>query len=330
MTLIDVYIQEVTRRLPEKSRKDIGLELRSTIEDMLPEQYSEKEVKETLATLGNPATLAAGYVDRPMHFIGPRYYNLFITLLKLIIPIVALITLIVVIVEKTLTYNGEEAVLSMLLNIIGEGIWGVLSASIQTFFWITLAIAIVERTDTSSNKGPVTASLQEWTPEDLKNIPYIKKEKRISYGELIGSIIWIAIFAVVYFNAVHLVGVYEKVQGKLQLIIPTFNQEVLHSFWLLILVSIALEISLVIYKFKVGQWTKKVAIWNLFRNLISALIFAVIMTHADLVNSEFITYLEQLFNISLDKMRILYGVIALFLVFAVIDIIQGIRKAAIR
>lgn len=32
MNLIEVYIQEVIRRLPEKSREDIALELRSTIE----------------------------------------------------------------------------------------------------------------------------------------------------------------------------------------------------------------------------------------------------------------------------------------------------------
>lgn len=35
MNLIEMYIQEVTRRLPEKNREDITLELRSTIEDML-------------------------------------------------------------------------------------------------------------------------------------------------------------------------------------------------------------------------------------------------------------------------------------------------------
>lgn len=47
MNLIEVYIQEVTRRLPEKSREDIALELRSTIEDMLPDadDYNEEDVK---------------------------------------------------------------------------------------------------------------------------------------------------------------------------------------------------------------------------------------------------------------------------------------------
>jgi len=70
MNLIEIYIQEVTRRLPEKSRGDIALELQSTIEDMLPENYSEQDVKTSLAQLGSPATFANGYLDRPMHLIG--------------------------------------------------------------------------------------------------------------------------------------------------------------------------------------------------------------------------------------------------------------------
>lgn len=34
MKLVELYIQEVMRRLPEKNREDIALELKSTIEDM--------------------------------------------------------------------------------------------------------------------------------------------------------------------------------------------------------------------------------------------------------------------------------------------------------
>ncbi|MEB9851781.1 hypothetical protein P4K42_32030, partial [Bacillus cereus] len=73
MNLIDLYIQEVAKRLPEKNREDITLELRSTIDDMLPEDYNEKDVKK----LGSPVSLANGYLDRPMHLIGPRYFDVY-------------------------------------------------------------------------------------------------------------------------------------------------------------------------------------------------------------------------------------------------------------
>src|SRR5699024_11974966 len=90
MDLIKIYINEVTRRLPEKYRSDIGLELRSTIEDMLPDDYNDDDIKHVLGELGNPATMASGYRDRPMHLIGPRYYDVYVTLLKMILPIAAI------------------------------------------------------------------------------------------------------------------------------------------------------------------------------------------------------------------------------------------------
>ncbi len=102
MNLIDIYIQEVTRRLPEKNREDIALELRSTISDMLSDDYRDDDVKDVLEKLGNPAELASGYRDQPMHLIGPRYFDVYLSLLKMILPIAAVIALIsmVVLAEK--------------------------------------------------------------------------------------------------------------------------------------------------------------------------------------------------------------------------------------
>ena len=107
MNLIDLYIQEVAKRLPEKNREDIKLELRSTIDDMLPEDYNEKDVKSVLEKLGSPVSLANGYLDRPMHLIGPRYFDVYTTLLKMIIPIAAIIALISMVAENFIGYSGD-------------------------------------------------------------------------------------------------------------------------------------------------------------------------------------------------------------------------------
>lgn len=53
MSLIDMYVHEVAKRLPEQNREDITLELRSTIEDMLPDDYNEEDVKSVLEKLGS-------------------------------------------------------------------------------------------------------------------------------------------------------------------------------------------------------------------------------------------------------------------------------------
>lgn len=331
MDLIDIYIQEVTRRLPEKNRKDIALELQSTIEDMLPENYTEVEVKDVLEKLGSPVMLASGYLERPMHLIGPRYFDIYVTLLKLILPIAATIALIVTISEGIFSANAEEAVINTILSIIGHGIWGILSTVMQVFFWITLVFAILERTDTVNDQLPLTTSLKKWTPDDLKSIPYIKKEKRISKAEIFGSLLVIGIFAAIYFNAVRLLGVYEKIDGKLQMIMPTFNQDVLQSYCLIVVIAIAVEIALVCLKFVSGQWTMKVAYMSLVRNAVSTLVFIIIFSNTSLINPDFIVYLEDLFHFSVEmRTPVMVGLILLFVIFAIIDVIQGFRKARIR
>jgi hypothetical protein len=134
MELIELYIQEVTRRLPEKNRADIALELQSTIEDMLPDDHTEQDVKAVLLKLGDPVTLAGGYRDRPMHLIGPRYYDVYISLLKMILPIAAVISLIALVGDNPFRDTGNT-VMEAILKIIGKGISSIISTGIQVFFW---------------------------------------------------------------------------------------------------------------------------------------------------------------------------------------------------
>lgn len=134
MNLIEIYIHEVTRRLPEQSREDIALELRSTIEDMLPDDHGEEEVKAVLAKLGNPAVLASEYRDQPMHLIGPRYYELYITLLKMIIPIAVMVALIAMTAEYLIGYSGDKSVVNIVTTVISKGIASILEVGIQVFF----------------------------------------------------------------------------------------------------------------------------------------------------------------------------------------------------
>lgn len=208
MNLIEVYIHEVVRRLPEKNRQDIALELKSTVEDMLPEDYSEKEVKLVLENLGSPVTLASGYRDLPMHLIGPRYYDTYITLFKMIVPIAAIVAVIALFAEFFMGYRGEESILTTLINLFSFGLAKIIEVGIQVFFWLTLTFAILERMDKGKEAEPITASLKKWSPDDLKNIPYIPKEKAISKVEIFGSLLWTAIWASLYFNANYLVGIY--------------------------------------------------------------------------------------------------------------------------
>ncbi|UZD49257.1 HAAS signaling domain-containing protein [Peribacillus frigoritolerans] len=329
MELIELYIQEVTRRLPEKNRADIALELQSTIEDMLPEDYTEQDVKAVLLKLGDPVTLASGYRDRPMHLIGPRYYDVYINLLKMILPIAAVISLIALVGDNPFRDTGNT-VMEAILKIIGKGISGIISTGIQVFFWLTLSFAILERLDTSKDQSPVTKDLKPWTPENLKDIPNISKKKAVPMIEVFASLLGLSVFAALYFNAANLLGVYEKRNGSLIFVTPSFNQDVLNSYWLLVSGVIIIGVLLAIYKLVLGRWTLKLAFFHAIYQLLYTLAFIIIISNPDLFNPEFLAYQRTLFSIDEWKSSIYWGLILISIIFAAYDTYQGFRKAKIR
>ncbi|EJR54969.1 hypothetical protein IIM_01909 [Bacillus cereus VD107] len=332
MNLIEVYIQEVAKRIPEKNRDDIVLELRSTIEDMLPDDYKEDDVKRVLEKLGSPVALANGYLDRPMHLIGPRYFDVYMTLLKMIIPIAAMIALISMVAENIIGYSGDQAVLNVILKLIGKGIGEIFEVGLHVFFWLTLVFFILERTDNVKDPQPLTTSFKKWTPDDLKNTPYIPKKKKISKFEVFGGLMWTAIWATLYFYANHLVGVYHGTANGLKFVAPTFNQDVLLQYWPIVVIMIAFEIGISLYKLVQGQWTKRLAIGNAILQITGTIVFIVIVVNPHLFNEGFITYVANVFTISPEefKTRLIVGGIIIFILSAVLNIIDGFRKARVR
>ena len=332
MNLIEIYIQEVTRRLPEKSREDIALELRLTIKDMLPEDFNEEDVKSVLQKLGNPALLARGYRDQPMYLIGPRYYDIYMTLLKMVLPIAGIITLISMITMYFLDYSANETNINVGIVILSEGIGTLLELSLQLLFWLTLVFAILERKEKGKDSEPLTTSFKKWTPDDLKHITYAPKKKSISKIEVFGSFLWTAIWATVYFNANQIAVVYENKGNQLEFVTSVFNQEVLLSYWPMVLIAIGFEVALAIYKIFKEQWTNKMAIFNMVYEVFVSALFIVMISNPNLFQPKFITYLTDLFSITKEYLVnwIVGGTILLFVVFAVLSIIEGFRKARIR
>lgn len=332
MNLIDIYVEEVAKRLPEKNREDIILELRSTIEDMLPDDYNEDDEKRILEKLGSPVSLANGYLDRPMHLIGPRYFDVYTTLLKMIIPIAAVIALIAMVAENFVGYDGEQAVLNVILNVIGKGIGEIIEVGLHVFFWLTLVFAILERTDKDKGTQPLTTSLKKWTPDDLKNTSYVPKKKSISKFEVFGGLMWTAIWATLYFYANHLVGVYNATESGLKFVAPTFNQDVLLQYWPIVVIVIVFEIGISLYKLVQGQWTKKLAIGNAILQIVGTIVFIVIVVNPHLFNEGFITYVANVFTTSPEEFKnwLIGGGIIIYILSAALNIFDGFRKARIR
>lgn len=334
MTLIELYIQEVTRRLPLKMREDIAMELRSTIEDMLPEDFIEEDIKNILSQLGNPATLAAQYKDKPMHIIGPKFYDLYKTVLKIVLlaaPIGMLIGFFITEIEAVST---SDNFFSLTISSLGEGLSIALNTAIQAFFWVTIIFTILDKTISPNVQTPLNWSGKQWSPDDLNNIAFLPHQKAIKNSEIIASFTWTIIWALLYFNAAHLIGVYESssIQDGLQFKLPVFNQDVLQSYWPLIVLLIIIELAFTLYKARARIWTRKLAVFNTLFQLVSAILTIIIISNPNLLNPDFITYMATLFDFSstqadLIMTRIMYGVLLSIVVIGLFETITGFLKA---
>lgn len=334
MKLIELYIKEVTKRLPEKKRDEVAEELRSMIEKMLPDTYTEQDAKNVLSELGHPAVLASRYAERPMYLIGPRYYDLYLQLLKLILPIAITVTTIIIIIVTIVSGAGEVPVFTIIGDLIGAIISGIINTVVQAIFWLTLVLAIVERTEHSKSQRPLALNFEEWTPDDLKEFPerpHILKEKKIPRSQIFGSLIWTAIWTTVYFNADKLLGIYQQgQQGGLEFTTPIFNQDVLVSYWPLIILVVVLEITLAVYQWRALQWTNKLALFNAFVQTTSVLVFILIFTNSNLINAAFRQWLTQLFGGTAGLNWLIGSILVVVIISSAIDVIQGIRRARIR
>src|SRR5687767_9095918 len=115
MSLIDRYIAEVGRHLPEKDRADIEAEIRSMLEDMLEERsqqtgksVDDKVIVEVLEQLGNPQLLASKYAPPKRYLIGPGWYEVYIKTLQRVLftalPIFAAVTFILTLTRDPLDF----------------------------------------------------------------------------------------------------------------------------------------------------------------------------------------------------------------------------------
>ena len=98
----------------------------------------------------------------------------------------------------------------------------------------------------------------------------------------------------------------------------------------MVLIAIGIEVVLAFYKFIKGQWTNKMAIFNTIYEVVASVMFIVIIINPNLFHHEFITYMTDLFTITGTQLvNWIWGSIILFVVFAIVNIIDGFRKARI-
>ncbi len=170
MSLIDLYVGEVGKRLPRRSRRDIQDELRSTLQDMLEDRSrkagrpaDEAMESDLLKEYGSPEKVAATY-HQNLYLIGPRLYPFFVRVLQIVLAVLTVVLLITQGIELVSQHlQGLN-----LLGGIGKMFATVLGADLQAFGNIALVFAILERVlPPSEQESFQDKEKKEWDPASL-------------------------------------------------------------------------------------------------------------------------------------------------------------------
>ena len=314
-TLTDRYVDAVIRTIGEKQRADVAAELRASITDQIEARIEEGETTEdaeraVLTSLGDPDELAAGYSDRQLFLIGPRYYLTWWRLLKLLLWIVPVCVAFAVALGQVLSGAGVG-------EVIGST-WGItLSVVAHVAFWTTVVFAILDRTT-----SPADAGIAEWS---LDRLP-VPRPKGAGLGDmlasiilsllLIGVVLWDVIAGAAYIDGAGYDGVW------MQVLHPD-----LWPGWILALIALqALEVALAIAVYLRHGWSYRLATVNAVLALAYVAGTLWLISRDALVNPELIVALTALGGEDLEV--VIPVLIAFFAVgIAIWDAIDGFLKA---
>jgi hypothetical protein len=332
MEIIERYIYAVTKRLPEASRSEVDKELRANIRDMLPEEYTEAQVKDVLNQLGDPAKLADEYRGTKRYLIGPGVYDSYLATLKLILSIVVPITVVAILISSLVEINQNSGTIQNVIEMIGGMISGAISAALQVALWVTLGFAIAERTEGVTDQLPFSTSGHSWSVDKLEPIPAAGVQK-ITRAESIFDMIWVIVVTSVFLYAPHIIGIYTKSDsGNLVLQESLFAPHVLRAYTPLIIAVALIGLFKAILKIIHQYWNLLLASVNALGNALFVLLIVSMFTNERLINPGFKVMVSN--AIELDFARFEQGwstlintAMIVIAVICVVDTLGGFWKA---
>ncbi|WIV12457.1 hypothetical protein [Proteiniborus sp. MB09-C3] len=333
MKLIDRYIYAVTEHFPADSRDDVDKELRANIEDMLPDNATEDDVRIILEKLGSPIKLADEYCQTKRYLIGPSLYDSYVSVLKLVLGIVAAVLVSISLLDMVFTPSGNTGLfeistsgfvnifVDVFVNIIVSAIQGIT----QAFLWVTLTFIILERT--RINEGNLPFANKKWSIDDLPSLP-IPDKKKISRGETIFSMSCTVFFTALFCLKPELIGWYTKGSDGLILHEPLIVVERLQYYIPIIMLLAIVQLCIFVYKFIVMRWNLPLAIANAIHNIASSVLVYVMVGDTTLFNHRLAANITEHAGASASKVILTLAprFVIIFIGICIWDSIAGFMK----
>lgn len=288
--LIERYVYDVVRRLPEKEQEEVRQELNANIYDMLPDNAGEEEIKEILLQLGAPAILAEKYRQKPRYLISPAVYDDYVRVLKLVLPIVgSLLFAIGMILGSLNTLQGGMLELSKTIaKALASGFSMGISATIQTLVWITVGFVIAERA------GDLDQVRQKaWSLQDLPDtLPSDKGTIRLS--DSVTALVMTLVFSILALMVCtgRFPLAFALHHGDIQ-VYSLFSPSFLASCIPVILIITFFSLCESVVKIKQRRWTPLVCGAVIVSSLISMGALLYLIQRPDVFSSEFVSFLQD-------------------------------------
>jgi hypothetical protein len=315
-SLTERYIAEAVKSLPPAAQEDVRAELEASIGDAVEARLEQGEdgdeaERAVLNALGDPGVLAAGYADRPLHLIGPRYYLVWRRLLKLLLIIVPICAVGGSALGQVLADASAGEVLG---SVIGVGI----SSIVHVAFWVTLAFFVLERTGADAGARWSVDRLPEPGPSGTGRADLIASLVLLALAA--GALLWDRFRG------------FARPEGEPLAVLDP-------GLWpwpaLVLIAVLAAEAALAVAIYVRGRWSIGLAIANTVLGVLFAGLALSLLVRGELVNPEFIGFLsaetgvEAGAGIDAESLRVI-GILAGLAVAGITawDVVDGWLKTA--
>lgn len=309
-TLTERYISATIRSLTPEVQDDVRAELEGSIADAIDARLDQGEApadaeRAVLTELGDPGILAAGYADRPLHLIGPKYYLVWWRLLKLLLWIVPACAMGGVAIAQAI----DQAPIG---SIIGAAVAVGMSVIVHVCFWVTLVFFVLERTGADTGVKWDVDQLPEPTQNGAGRADAIALLVFLVLG--VGAVFWDAF-----------IGFFPTDGAPIPILNPALWPWGI-TFFLALFVAEAL-LAVVVYAHR--RWTIGAAVVNTVLAVVFAAWSLTLLLQGELLNPEFLSYVFTDNGVTDETMRILTVITGFCLVaFPVWDIVDGWIKTA--
>ncbi len=271
--VIERYVYDVTRRLPEESREEVKKELFANIDDMLGESRTEESIEKVLLELGEPRLLATKYRTKERYLISPAYFDDYIRVLKLVMIILVSVSFFTGVIDLVISPNSVTP-WEMVGEVISKLFGNMFTALLSAFAWVTVIFWGIEKAQEKSKR-------KEWKLTYLPELPRNNSPKISRTGAIVGLVIE-TIFAVIFItllvNYLDNVGIYENST----MVAPIFNNEIVVAFIPLLILSASISIVVSALKAYYAQWSIKLASMYSISKIFAVVIAIVFINYPNL------------------------------------------------